>query len=104
MKKRSIRIGGEEITAKREVSREGGRLILAHGEVTGHAHAIASRDATLFECNDADALALGTRLLSVRKPVALAHEEHSTVHIPKGQWGVRIQRQYEAGAFRRVED
>jgi hypothetical protein len=105
MKKRMIRIGAERHEATEEVPRESGRIILAHGETTGHAHAIASRDASLYSATgDAAALALGTRILAARASVALEHEEHSTIQIPRGTWGIRIQRQYEAGAFRRVED
>ena len=100
-----MRIGTEKFTPTTEVPREGGRIILAHGEVTGHAHAIASKEATLHETtSDAEAITLGTRILSARKPVALTHEEHDRIDIPRGEWGIRIQRQYEAGEFRRVED
>lgn len=101
-----IKIGNEHHEASKEVLREGGRVILAHGEVTGHAHAIVSKVATLYEseAQSEEALRLGTRILKAVRSVALTHEEHSTINIPSGTWGVRIQRQYEAGAFRRVED
>lgn len=106
MKAKVIQVGHERHEASEEVPREGGRIVLAHGEVTGHAHAIASPQATLYEpkVGDAAALALGTRILAARASVALTHEEHGAIDIPRGTWGVRIQRQYEAGAFRRVED
>ena len=104
MQKRTVRIGQQRYEAKGEVPREGGRIVLAHGEVTGHAHAITSPDATLYETTDDAAQALGTRVLAACASVALTHEEHSTIEIPSGEWGVRIQRQYDAGAFRRVED
>lgn len=101
-----IRIGNEQHEATNEVPRENGRVILAHGEVTGHAHAIASKNATLYEpaAQSEEALRLGTRILKANRSVALTHEEHRTINVPAGSWGVRIQRQYEAGAFRRVED
>lgn len=101
-----IRIGEQVIVVGKEVEREGGRVVLAHGEVTGHAHAIADKAATLYASpgsNEA-ALALGTRILKTLAPVALNHEEHSTVHVPKGVWGVRIQRQYDGNFARQVED
>ena len=48
----------------------GGRLVLAKGEATGHAHAIVDcGDSTLYEAED------GTLYLSVRKTVELKHEE-----------------------------
>ncbi len=101
-----IVVDGMHIEANAEVPREGGRVILAHGEVTGHAHAIAAKGATLYESAGAseEALRLGTRILRTSRAVTLTHEEHSTISVPSGTWGVRIQRQYEAGAFRRVED
>lgn len=104
--KKVICVGDERYEASEEVPREGGRVVLAHGELTGHAHAIDSQDATLYapKVDDAGALALGTRILATRGTVSLMHEEHSPIIIPSGTWAVRIQRQYEAGAFRRVED
>ncbi len=101
-----IVVGGMQIEAAVEVPREDGRVVLAHGEVTGHAHVIVAKDATLYEPAGAseEALRLGTRILKASRAVALTHEEHRTINVPSGTWGVRIQRQYEAGAFRRVED
>ena len=103
---KTITIGKEQFTASQEVPREDGRIVLAHGEVTGHAHAIKSRSATLYAENpSADAaLAMGTRILSARAPVALTHEEHSRIDVPRGEWGVRIQRQYDEGVSRPVQD
>ena len=53
-----------------EIERVSGRLILAHGEATGHAHAIRSPKASLFA-------AAGRVFLAVDGDcVALEHEEH----------------------------
>lgn len=101
-----LQVGGARFEACFPVLREQGRVVLAHGELTGHAHAISSEHAMLYETaaqGDA-ALRLGTRILSAGRAVALTHEEHGTIEVPAGTWGVRIQRQYKAGAFRRVED
>ena len=89
-----------------EVPRENGKIVLAHGEVTGHAHAIASRAATLFETKEQQdaALALGTRILQAREPVMLRHEEHAPISIPEGTWLIRIQREYRPEALRNVQD
>lgn len=68
---------------------DAGRVILAYGEVTGHAHvAVADLPATdnpdpvapceLFEEPD------GTRLLVVRRPSALVHEEHDRLGLEAG--------------------
>lgn len=82
-----------------EVPREAGRIVLAHGEVTGHAHAIASNDAMLVM--DAKTL---DRFLDVRAPVTLDHEEHSRIELPSGFYKVTIQREYRPEGIRRVAD
>jgi hypothetical protein len=91
-----------------EVPRDDGRLILASGEVTGHHHAIASRDAHLFEMptakDDARALKMGERILKTFKPVALEHEEHAPVRLPAGTFVVKIQKTYQRGSIRSVAD
>ena len=104
-----MKIGGETFLKGDEIPRDNGRVILAYGEVTGHAHAITSKSATLHaqkgsDVSDADALRMGTRILSARAEVALTHEEHDRIDVPRGEWGVRIQRQYDEGVSRPVED
>lgn len=73
-----------------ELHRDGqGRLILAEGEVTGHAHAIRSKHARLFQ-----AAVAGAMILKVAELCTLEHEEHSDLAIPPGTYSVRIKRQY----------
>jgi hypothetical protein len=85
-----------------EVAREDGRLILAHGEATGHAHAILSRRAVMFRPDDMPA---GGGLLSVSAGGAdLVHEEHATIKIPEGTYRVVRQREWTAGDARQVAD
>lgn len=85
----------------RRVERENGRVILAHGEVTGHAHAILDREAELFDHQD-----LEHRFLQVLADggVELVHEEHDTIHLPAGVYEVRRQREYSPEAIRNVAD
>lgn len=75
-------------------ARERPDLVLAEGEVTGHAHRITEGEAELYE--------LRSRLyLRVNSETAmLTHEEHRAIAIPKGDWIVRIQREYEPGSWR----
>lgn len=77
-----------------------GRLVLAEGEVTGHAHAIVDPGADLFGSD------LEDRFLTVLAEggVALVHEEHDTIHLPPGDYVVRRQREWTAGDARRVAD
>jgi hypothetical protein len=70
------------------VDRDAGRIVLAYGEVTGHAHAIAApeAEATLLSVSDNE------RFLRLVADVDVVHEEHATVHLPAGNYAVIRQR------------
>lgn len=73
-------------------------LTLAEGEVTGHRHCISQGEAELYAY-------AGTLYLKVRSRTALlTHEQHQPIAIPKGDWLVRIQREYEPEGWRYVAD
>jgi len=77
------------------IGRDGSRVVLAHGEATGHAHTIKAEGAALFRTTSNDVY------LSVTgDPVALAHDEHDTLIIPPGKYRVVRQREYAPTAFR----
>jgi hypothetical protein len=78
----------------RPVPRDQGRIVLALGEVTGHAHAIADPLAALLETE------LQERFLQVlgEGGVLLRHEEHDPVLLSQGVYQVRRQREYVPGA------
>lgn len=102
--------------------REHGRIILAHGEVTGHAHEVVSETAAgipsaeFFEEPD------GRRILLVLAPCVLRHQEHAPIaldpEVPQqwrqgdvyglplgnGAWEIRRQREYSPEAIRNVAD
>ncbi len=80
------------------VPREKGRVVLAHGEATGHTHAILAPDAVLFDNGK------GVRILAVESEADLVHEEHATIRLPKGFYEVRRQREYSPEAIRNVAD
>jgi hypothetical protein len=81
------------------VPRENGKIVLAHGEATGHAHAIADRRCKLVRDED------GVTFLEVKEAMAmLRHEEHATVELPKGNYRVTRQREYSPEAIRNVAD
>jgi hypothetical protein len=63
------------------------RIVLAYGEVTGHAHAISTLHATMFTRQ-------GERYLDVKPGAQLVHEEHATIAIPEGFYKVVQQREY----------
>ena len=78
-----------------------GRLVLAEGEVTGHAHVIDSPDAELWGTAGSDMLFL--RVLA-DAGVDLFHDEHDTLTIPPGDWRVTRQREYAPEAPLYVAD
>lgn len=84
------------------IDRDAGRVVLAYGEVTGHAHAIAEPDVELY-AHDAG---LGDRFLRVLAEggADVVHEEHGTIHLDPGDYRVRIQREYTPAAIVRVAD
>jgi hypothetical protein len=80
------------------VERDQGRIVLAYGEVTGHAHAIAEESATLVRSSD------GRTFLRLEAPAVVRHEEHAPVTLPPGRYEVRRQREYSPEAIRDVAD
>lgn len=91
----------EKLPAKLEpVSRENKRVVLAHGEATGHAHAIKDKHVTLFRDPK-----LNTMFMQVLDaPVALEHDEHDPISVPPGNYQVIRQREYSLEAIRNVAD
>ena len=87
-----------------EIPREDGRIVLAHGEVTGHAHAIADASATLFVDPATIDATLKVGLLKADRPVPLNHEEHDAFYCPGKTIEVRRQREDRPEGLRRVAD
>jgi hypothetical protein len=82
--------------------RDKGRIVLAYGEVTGHAHAILDAGAFLREGPD------GTLYLDLKTEVAQVHEEHGPVVYPlltpNLTYRVTRQREYMPAGLRVVGD
>jgi len=74
----------------REVPREDGRLILARGEATGHAHAVAESAVLLLEPPDQP----GVAFLDVEEICQVVHEEHAPITLQPGKYRVVHQREY----------
>lgn len=92
-------------------AREGGSVVLAHGEVTGHRHQISSTAAQLYAVNEvalqvAGRSAVMSRYLDVvtGREVLLRHEEHGPIPIKPGVWDVRIQEEWDDEFSRPVLD
>jgi hypothetical protein len=85
-----------------------GRLVLAEGEATGHAHVVDDVRASLHSVRGAGSwFGNGTWFLSVAEgvPVLLVHEEHDPLSVLPGVYEVRRQREYvPRGVSRWVSD
>lgn len=106
-----------------EIAPEGNRIVLAHGEVTGHAHAIydhiaPARQATPGAADEIAEAAIarakskarlwsapdGSRYLEVTEPVTLRHEEHTAHTLNPGIYHLPTQVEYTPAELRRVAD
>lgn len=109
------KVGG--VKGKKKENKDG--LVLAYGEVTGHRHlVVCEKDgAELYEEN-------GTLYLHVEEEATLFHgttdqikrqrrgekfdfakeDCHAPVALPKGDFEIKIQREYEPGGWRQVAD
>lgn len=76
-----------------------GRLVLALGEVTGHAHAIPGPGRLVREPGP-----FGPFLLELPEGGRVVHEEHAPIPLPRGWYRVVRQREYLPGAYRIVAD
>ena len=97
-----IRIDKPNLERARKLPREDGRVVLAHGEVTGHAHTIHHPGAMLFDLIGED-----HPILDLPENATLSHEEHDPIELPAGQYRIVQQREYnerEHGGWAYVED
>lgn len=78
-------------------ARENGRVVLAHGEVTGHAHAVADQDAELYDVGD-------VMLLEVDHLSDVRHDEHGAVTLTPTTHEVIRQSEYTPAAIVNVGD
>lgn len=93
--------------ARGKDARENGRIILAHGEITGHSHEVFTDQAdtvTIEEITDGTDTLRGARLLRVKGKATLRHQEHAPVELAKGTYRVVRQREYSPEAIRNVAD
>ncbi|PJE99710.1 hypothetical protein CUT44_04235 [Streptomyces carminius] len=95
----------EEAVSERAAGQPGlprdarGRLVLALGEVTGHAHAVVGPGKLVREPGPSTAT-----LLHLPDGGRVVHEEHAAIPLPRGWYRVVRQREYVPGAVRVVAD
>ncbi|MFN8657154.1 MAG: hypothetical protein U0105_12515 [Candidatus Obscuribacterales bacterium] len=73
------------------------RIVLAWGEVTGHAHAVSAATATYYKFG-------GGNYLQVHEDTKLVHEEHRAIDLPVGVYKIVLQREYFPAGNRVVVD
>lgn len=111
---------GQAPAVRHKVARVGGKLVLAEGEATGHAHVVAEAHARLEkqEYGTRRAVWINRRawsdsrivLVVEDRPAQLRHEEHDPLIIPEGAYEVRRQREFRPtgvglpGGWSRVAD
>jgi hypothetical protein len=119
------RVRGRVPKAAVAIPRDNGRVVLAYGEVTGHAHAIRDEGVALLTLDDHEAMAEAARKLLASvgltkmdlRPddvvgilevgadgAALTHDEHETHQFAEGTYVVTRQREYSPEAIRSVAD
>lgn len=92
-----VKIEMEQVPEEAVREKTEDRVVLAYGEVTGHAHAIDPSHAGLYRWRN-------DRLLEVKPGATLVHEEHSAIVLEPGVYRVIQQREYEPGSSRPVID
>lgn len=75
-----------------------GPVVLARGEVTGHAHRVEHPGAELWESADK------RRFLALVEAAPVLHEEHGAIELEPGVYEVRRQREFVPMGVRFVKD
>lgn len=93
-----------------QVPRDDGRIILAYGEATGHAHVVQGGECELLAADvesgldPADVSDLNDRYLRVLAEATVVHDEHAPIALSPGDYVVRRQREYAPEEIRAVAD
>ena len=82
------------------VPRDDDRVVVAEGELTGHAHAFAAARVRMFQ----EEASLRSSLIIGKGGGRLFHEEHGSILVPEGLYELRRQREYTPRAPRLVRD
>jgi hypothetical protein len=85
-----------------EVTTDG--IILAYGEVTGHAHRLSYSPGKARIKAFKTPTAVNDRLMTLDEVAKLLHEEHGEITLPAGDYIVRQQREYSPLNDRLVQD
>ena len=105
-----LRVSALPGSDRKERKRDRGRVILAYGEVTGHAHAIADKKVIHFDTDDAveaanhllASIGVDARLsehnapsfLAVEEAATVEHDEHAPIALDPGNYLAVRQREW----------
>lgn len=79
-----------------------GRLIVAHGEVTGHHHSLAEGTATMYK---QEVAGNSVTILATKESVPIEHQEHSPLTLNPDATYVHVhQKEYKPEAIVNVRD
>jgi hypothetical protein len=81
-----------------------GRLVLALGEVTGHAHAVVGPGDLYRSASSLPPADSAPAFLHVPSGARVVHEEHGAISLPGGWYRVVRQREYVPGSVRVIAD
>jgi hypothetical protein len=90
-----------DVTERR---RDNGRVVLAYGEVTGHAHAFSNAGVALMERPNATSLNQKDEFIRVEEASVLRHEEHGAITVAPGFYQIVHQQEYTPEELRNVRD
>lgn len=100
-----------EIPATADKQPQAARIILAHGEVTGHHHALETADPAdwwkageISTTNEKPTQLAGELFVALPAGGVVTHQEHAEIKLPAGHYRITRQREYAPEAIRNVED
>lgn len=101
-----------EIPTTAKAQKKSRKVILAHGEVTGHHHALEVADPADWWKGQQDiaptlekpSTLAGELFLSLPDGGQVTHQEHGTIALPAGKYRVSRQREYSPEEIRNVAD
>ena len=92
-----VPVSPKSVPEGKPIPTENGRVILAHGEVTGHAHAFTNPQDLNFIINEQ-----GLRFLQVKAKSTLKHEEHFHLDVEPGWYEVITPVEYQPNELPRA--
>lgn len=102
----------DQVPKSAKAQKASNKVILAHGEVTGHHHALEVADPAdwwkgeqeIAPTNDKPKTLAGEVFLRLKDGGAVTHQEHSRIELPAGTYRVTRQREYHPEEIRNVQD